>query len=284
MPHRSIDPGALGLTKWRHCGNGEVITSCPHHEDRHPSLSVNLTKGVYYCFSCGASGSASSLAKLMGGWVKTVPYRPEAAIIKDDSWRMLLRNRPAGPGYLRKRGLTKEQARRHEWVENSTAVILPFKSEEYTAGCLIRHKTSKFPKYMLFGERPSLWGTSEVSEMKHAVVTEGVFGALAAERAGIKAVATLSANFPIVTLRHLRTIPRLSVVMDDDRAGRVAAALILAKHPMARAVRGIEADRLSVDDWHDLRRHGDWTRDPTVMLDDDREERARFAGRLNRMK
>lgn len=37
---------------------------CPWHEDRSPSLRVNIDKGVYFCHGCGAKGK---LAKLMDG-------------------------------------------------------------------------------------------------------------------------------------------------------------------------------------------------------------------------
>ena len=33
---------------------------CPFHADRNPSFSVSRAKGVYKCFSCGASGGIVS--------------------------------------------------------------------------------------------------------------------------------------------------------------------------------------------------------------------------------
>jgi len=37
--------------------NGQAMGLCPFHEDSNPSLSVNLTNGVFYCHGCGAKGS-----------------------------------------------------------------------------------------------------------------------------------------------------------------------------------------------------------------------------------
>ena len=37
-------------------GKTEAKALCPFHDDRHPSLSVNLESGLYNCFSCGAGG------------------------------------------------------------------------------------------------------------------------------------------------------------------------------------------------------------------------------------
>jgi DNA primase len=39
--------------------SGNVLVKCisPNHNDNSPSCSISLDKGVYHCFSCGASGS-----------------------------------------------------------------------------------------------------------------------------------------------------------------------------------------------------------------------------------
>ena len=34
----------------------ESLGLCPFHDDHNPSLSVNIKKGLYHCFSCGAKG------------------------------------------------------------------------------------------------------------------------------------------------------------------------------------------------------------------------------------
>lgn len=39
----------------------EIMVSCPFHRDKHPSMTVSLTKGVYYCFSCGKKGNIEGL-------------------------------------------------------------------------------------------------------------------------------------------------------------------------------------------------------------------------------
>ena len=38
--------------------NHQVKVLCPFHDDHKPSLGVNLDKGVYNCFACGAGGNA----------------------------------------------------------------------------------------------------------------------------------------------------------------------------------------------------------------------------------
>src|SRR5690554_6901477 len=40
-------------------GNQQV--SCPWHEDRRPSASVNLERGLFHCFTCGMGGDIYAL-------------------------------------------------------------------------------------------------------------------------------------------------------------------------------------------------------------------------------
>lgn len=49
-----------GIKVKRARGN-EVLAHCPFHDDIHPSMSANLAKGVFYCFTCGAKGTFSRL-------------------------------------------------------------------------------------------------------------------------------------------------------------------------------------------------------------------------------
>lgn len=48
-------------------GRANAMVHCPFHEDRRPSLSLNLTKGVWWCHACGMGGGVRRLAQLLGG-------------------------------------------------------------------------------------------------------------------------------------------------------------------------------------------------------------------------
>ncbi|MCB9094717.1 MAG: hypothetical protein H6621_06575 [Halobacteriovoraceae bacterium] len=41
----------------------QVMAKCPFHNDNKPSLSINLEKGLYYCFGCGEKGNLTTLKK-----------------------------------------------------------------------------------------------------------------------------------------------------------------------------------------------------------------------------
>jgi len=50
----------LGLNTSR-LVNGKGLTSCPFHNDRHPSFSIDINQGIYHCFSCQDSGTLRGL-------------------------------------------------------------------------------------------------------------------------------------------------------------------------------------------------------------------------------
>ncbi|MFG3509678.1 CHC2 zinc finger domain-containing protein [Streptomyces sp. NPDC047821] len=57
LQHYSVE---LNNVRW-----GEEQVCCPVHGDRRPSMRVNAEKGVFFCHSCGAKGTAINLIMLM---------------------------------------------------------------------------------------------------------------------------------------------------------------------------------------------------------------------------
>ena len=45
----------------------DIQCNCPFHEDRKPSMGINLDTGVYHCFSCNRSGTVEGLYKELTG-------------------------------------------------------------------------------------------------------------------------------------------------------------------------------------------------------------------------
>jgi hypothetical protein len=39
------------------------LIKCPFHEDSKASMSVNISKGVYFCHGCGKSGGTWNISK-----------------------------------------------------------------------------------------------------------------------------------------------------------------------------------------------------------------------------
>ena len=61
---RSLFERHLDLTPL--AGRARGLTRCLFHEDRTPSLSVDLEAGVFHCFGCGAQGGRRRFAELVG--------------------------------------------------------------------------------------------------------------------------------------------------------------------------------------------------------------------------
>lgn len=47
----------------------QQLILCPFHDDKKPSLSINIKEGVYNCFACGKHGHISQLAKEFGYYI-----------------------------------------------------------------------------------------------------------------------------------------------------------------------------------------------------------------------
>ncbi len=60
---------SLGLKSKSNVGFSTVQMQfhCPFHTDRTPSMSINLSQGIYHCFSCGKGGSVESLYRDLTG-------------------------------------------------------------------------------------------------------------------------------------------------------------------------------------------------------------------------
>lgn len=54
------------------------LVRCPFHEDRRPSLSVDLDKGVFHCFGCGTGGGIKRFSELVGEAAPDCSPRPPA--------------------------------------------------------------------------------------------------------------------------------------------------------------------------------------------------------------
>lgn len=48
-------------------GRRQVLIKCCFHDDKHPSLSLNLDRGLFQCFACGVGGDAFHFAALRYG-------------------------------------------------------------------------------------------------------------------------------------------------------------------------------------------------------------------------
>lgn len=60
--------GLMSSATTKHTEKGtELRLSCPFHEDATPSLSVNVRRGIFYCFGCRAKGDVVDFAAMKEG-------------------------------------------------------------------------------------------------------------------------------------------------------------------------------------------------------------------------
>lgn len=248
------DPRAIGLDVRNKTGD-EVIVICPYHNDHHASAEFNVRTGLFHCFSCGVSSNAEKLAKRLGGTCLTKVSRYTTAT-PDVNWRPLL-DAPLALDhwYMRQRHVTNEQVIRHGIRVVHSGIVIPLLSKTGRVVGVMGRRFKGLPRYMVLGERPPLWPMPVVVHhpplVKLAVV-EGIFGVLAAERAGIPAVASMTCRANEDAVKWLRR-GRVVVCYDGDRPGYIGAGKLLVDIPHAEVMApGQEFDELTPGQWQEL--------------------------------
>lgn len=234
-------------------GKGEVLCSCPFHNDDSPSFCFNINKGVYVCYGCGARGGIKQLVRQTGGIVEISKIEQKSKSELEQEWKKLLIGKHAyDDEYLMSRKVTNEQIEEFSIKKNRDGIVIPLIDDNgKTCGVLLRKKIGKV-RYLVIGNKPPLWPLNKLSEINKGeivAIVEGVFGFLAANRAGINAVATLGANVKPSAIQYLSYYkPR--IVFDDDFAGYLGAGKIVVMNSETEIViPGTEADEAGIKKW-----------------------------------
>jgi len=259
------NPDEIGIEIKKWSGFNEVISVCPFHDDHSPSLSFNIESGLYYCFSCGASGNASQLALALGGTANRGRLKLKRQKDYSREWRVLLSNPLADTSdYLNRRGVTIGQIIRYgirvnfdsNGKENGVIFPLPNHQGEIIGVCL--RKFEGWPRYNYFGIKPLLYPMEEINfhPQEKTIITEGIFGFLNAKRNGLTALTTMSALVKRGVYDWLGSINPI-VIFDDDFAGYLGAARVIKSVGHARAILpGLETDECSSETWKKIANGG----------------------------
>lgn len=286
MDLERIDLDDLGVTPDHWTGINEAWILCPFHEDKHPSCTINVVSGLFHCFSCGASGTVEKIAKLTGGRVsKKIDNITQNVNKSFENWRFFLEDGLAfGDEYLQSRGVTDDQVERFRIHKNAMGIAFPlYDFEGDITGCLVRHKNQSVkPKYKLYGDCPSVYPSWNIADYQggYLYVTEGIFGVLSADRAGLNAVATLSASIRHETAELLASYP-ICIVFDDDYAGYIGSTKLWCVNSGAKLFWGLESDKLSVNKWLEI---ADALKNPSIMNRLSISELADMSGDSDRFK
>lgn len=246
----------------------EILARCPMHlertgkDDRHPSWSVraedshdgSVLAGTHNCLSCSYSGSfvrlvvdvkgwdwdeASSWVRQRGGMerVRKVLARREAPGLIDTSLQIneasLALMVPPPPRVLQQRRISPESAQRYEvlWEPDEELLIFPIRDakgkllgwQEKAPGWF-RNYPKDVPK------STALYGLGVFQEGQTPIVVESPADAPRIHSAGIEgAVASFGAEVSETQVRLIRSVSdRVILGLDNDRAGRVATAELIA--------------------------------------------------------
>lgn len=84
--------------KYPQASTGQRSIHCPVHDDANASATLNLEKGVFYCFACGAGGNAAHVVMAREGkdLHDAFRYIKEVVGVSDNGVRGSVRGKPGG--------------------------------------------------------------------------------------------------------------------------------------------------------------------------------------------
>lgn len=226
----------LKLRKTRIRGD-ELFASCPFSnrhlsgEDRHPSFSINLEKGVYNCFSCGSRGTLEELLSDVHG----ISIQHACEILEELGFDRLNRELskqvveeipeiiPEGILYYFDK-VDNDYIELYQGEEDGKdCLIYPVRDREgKLVGALARAKNEHWHKVMWnMNKKKYLYGENLVEKEKPLVIVEGPGDLLALKKAGVtNVVALMGVSLSDEQVEKLLDLSSLLIVwLDRDKAG-----------------------------------------------------------------
>jgi 5S rRNA maturation endonuclease (ribonuclease M5) len=225
----------LGLKR----SGAEWRGACPLHGGSNKSqFVVSTSKGAFHCFACGAGGSLTRLARLLGKepprWSPPLRPEPTRAMERVAALRPLDPTHP----FFAERGIHAGTAR--SFGSGYFAGTPPFGGRVVVpihdvGGMLVGHigraLGNEEPRYILqrgVARGALLFNAHRVSaDAPFVIVVEGVFDAFAVTQIGYRnVVATLGCEASARQIDALRRYPAVKLLFDADDAGKNAASAL----------------------------------------------------------
>lgn len=233
----------------------EAFASCPfHYPDRHPSWSVNVKSGIYYCFSCGAKGNLAHLVS----FYKNIPYAEAVIYVNQkigwaraDQWREDYENVHLSPmssrmpetdlalftdppaHALETKNISLSSAQKYEvrWNTKHQSWIFPFRDPYSSELWGWQEKNERIFRNFPAGTRKSrtLFGLSALSDESTVTLLESPVDAVVLATAGISGGVS---SFGIPGGNYQLTLvferaEHLRLALDSDTPGTDACARII---------------------------------------------------------
>lgn len=223
---------ALTLSEALRYGHGvERPFLCPEHGDTRPSASVNIAKGVWYCFTCHAHGSLNGEARLiepdylqMKLWLDK---KLAEGTVHPESWLNKYDAGPVHPYWRQRVGEAAARAHRLGYDPLADAVTYPLRDPAGgVLGVVRRPLGDSGPKYLYPAgvDVGSLLYQYTPDSRAAVVLVEGALDAIALWNVGVDAFAIYGSRLSAEQVRLIARVDPTYVYTcyDLDQAGWTA--------------------------------------------------------------
>jgi len=238
----------LGLQRIRIRGD-EIFASCPFAylhlsgEDKNPSFSINIRKGVYHCFSCGSSGPIERLVMRL----KDISLAQAYEMLYEHNFFNFERDEKAQevvksnvektfPEELLSiyEDISDAYAEKYKGiVEDRECIIYPIRTfDGKLVGASARSLQGRFHKNLWHCKKKFyLYGEDRIEPNKPILIVEGCGDAIAVRKAGFNNVVSIMGMSlsDEQAERLLKLSNEFIVWLDNDQAGYIGTKRIWEK-------------------------------------------------------
>jgi hypothetical protein len=238
-----------------------AMVRCPLHEDRRPSLSVNLENGLWLCFSCGEKGGLAKLARICESPLDhdelalrsvhsdvVVEEPPDFAMLAHELHARALREQPRPlVDYINAKGLHSGVFKHYRLGWDGVKLAMPYYDDGRVVA--IKYRYPDGHKDAEKGSRRAIYGIDDVRGKPIVIICEGesdthaVWSELRRRRAdeevavcGIPGAQVAKAQWELWSL-DLMWARRIYLLFDNDEAGERGASIALNVFEAERIVR-----------------------------------------------
>ena len=224
----------------------QVMISCPFHDDRRVSCSLNLDLGLWICFAgCGQGSLKGFIFKLSGKSWEELSYELDDNLdIQSTELDSVFLEQELEDGYrevgyeepenlmevpnnhwIYDRGFTKQLVL--EWdckVNQYLDFMIPAKNADNEVLGWISRRLQAIPKYLFsrgFKKSQTLFGINHIKEEQELYIVEGALDCMWLQQHGYASVGVLGANLSKKQIDLLGEInpSRVVLALDNDDAG-----------------------------------------------------------------
>jgi DNA primase len=213
------------MLRVRSVSDDELMSICPFHNDTKPSLGINIgEKGIYHCFSCGATGRTTELVEKFGGFL----LEDSDGIVYSSSMTVSYEEDNVGFEYLRKRGFQDSTIQEFSicYDSESSRVVIPVISRNgVVSGTIGRTVVGDEPKYKYsagFKASQHLFGMNKYQPAKYLYLVEGSLDSIWMWQNGYKStLSILGSNLSDTQAAGVKYLSnRVVLCFDTDKAGQ----------------------------------------------------------------